>query len=101
MSPCSAALAAYLAANDTVIVADLYTFALADGTILRYSGWTTPFSIPGTAFPGTSLNYDAATYTDFALGPRFGRSKITTKIGVAPTELDISVMPGADDLVGT
>src|SRR5205085_11721231 len=68
---------------------------------LRYSGWTAPLRIPGTAFPATSLNYDAATYTDFALGPRFGRSKVTTKIGVAPTELDISVMPGADDLVGT
>src|SRR3954469_12315037 len=101
MRPCSAALAGYLAANDTVIVADLYTFALADGAILRYSGWTAPLRIPGTAFPATSLNYNAATYTDFALGPRFGRSKVTTKIGVAPTELDITVMPGADDLVGT
>src|SRR4051812_22818249 len=101
MRPCSAALAGYLAANDTVIVADLYTFALADGAILRYSGWTAPLRIPGTAFPASSLNYNALTYTDFALGPRFGRSKVTTKIGVVPTELDITVMPGTDDLVGT
>ena len=101
MRPCSAALAAYLAANDTVVMADLYTFALPGGTVLRYSGWTAPLSIPGTAFPSGSLNYNAATYTDFALGPRFGRSKVATKIGVEPTELDISVFAGADDLVGT
>jgi uncharacterized phage protein (TIGR02218 family) len=100
MRPCSAALAAYLAANDTVIVSDLYTFALADGTMLRYSGWTAPLQIPGTAFPSGSLNYNAVTYTDFALGPRFGRSKVTTGIGVAPTELDIEVLAGSGDLVG-
>ena len=100
MRPCSTALAAYLQANDTVIVADLYTFALADGTVLRYSGWTAPLSIPGTAFPAGSLNYNTTTYTNFALGPRFGRSKVATKIGVQPTELDIEVLAGAGDLVG-
>jgi len=101
MRPCSAALAAYLATNDTALIADLYTFALADGTVLRYSGWTAPLHIPGTAFPATSLNYNPATYTDFALGPRFGRSKVATKIGVAPAELDIEVLAGIGDLVGT
>ena len=101
MRPCSAALVAYLAANDTVVIADLYTFSLASGEVLRYSGWTTPLSIPGTAFPSGSLNYNSATYSDFALGPRFGRSKVTTKIGVAPTELDIDVLAGAADLVGS
>ena len=100
MRPCSAALVAYLAANHTVIVTDLYAFALADGTVLRYSGWTTPLSIPGTAFPSGSLNYNATTYTNFALGPRFGRSKVTTRIGVAPTELDIEVLAGSGDPVG-
>src|ERR1700676_4776958 len=101
MRPCSAALAAYLAANDTVVIADLYTFALASGEVLRYSGWTTAPSILGTAFPGGSLNYNTATYNNFALGPRFGRSKVTTKIGVAPAELDIEVFAGGNDLVGT
>jgi uncharacterized phage protein (TIGR02218 family) len=99
--PAAAALTAYLAANDSVVVADLYTFALASGEVLRYSGWTTPLTIPGTAFPTGSLNYNTVTYTDFALGPRFGRSKVTTKIGVEPTELDIDVLAGAADLVGT
>ena len=35
------------------------------------------------------------------LGPRFGRSKVTTKIGIEPTELQIEIYAGVDDLVGT
>jgi len=101
MRPCSAALAAYLAANDTCVVADLYTVALASGEILRYSGWTTALKIPGTLFPPSSLNCDALGYTSFALGPRFGRSKVTTKIGVQPTELDIDIFADASDTIGT
>src|SRR5436190_8862554 len=101
MRPCSAALADYLAAHDTFIVADLYTFALPTGEILRYSGWTTMLHIPGTRFPPGSLNCDAFGYTDFALGPRFGRSKVATKIGVQPTELDIEILAGAADAIGT
>jgi hypothetical protein len=93
-------LQAYLAEHDAVIVADLYAFRLADGTLLRYSGWTTPLTIPGTAFPSGSLNYEAADYTVFAKGPRFGRSKVTTRIGVEPAELDIAVLAGAGDAVG-
>jgi uncharacterized phage protein (TIGR02218 family) len=100
MRPCSAALAAYLAANDTCVIADLYTFLLTSGEVLRYSGWTTPLSIPGTAFPAGSVNYNALGYTDFALGPRFGRSKVTTKIGVEPTELDIEILAGSNDRIG-
>jgi hypothetical protein len=94
-------LTAYLAENDCVVLADLYLFALASGEILRYSGWTTALAIPGTAFPAGSLNYNSTTYTNFTFGPRFGRSKVTTKIGVAATELDIEILAGADDLVGT
>jgi uncharacterized phage protein (TIGR02218 family) len=101
MRPCTAALADYLAAHDTVIVADLYTFALPTGEILRYSGWTRALRIPGTRFPSGSLNYDALDYTDFGLGPRFGRSKVATKIGVQPTELDIEILAGAADVIGT
>ena len=50
MRPASAALQSYLAANDIFLVIDLYTFALPSGEVLRYSGWTTPLAIPGTAF---------------------------------------------------
>jgi uncharacterized phage protein (TIGR02218 family) len=100
MRPASAALQSYLAANDSFVVVDLYTFALASGAVLRYSGWTTPLTIPGTAFPAGSLNFDAAGYTSFELGPRFGRSMVTTKIGIEPTELDISILAGVGDLIG-
>lgn len=100
MRPASAALQAYLAANDIFVVIDLYTFALPSGAVLRYSGWTTPLTIPGTAFASGSLNYNATGYTSFALGPRFDRSMVTTKIGIEPTELDIAILAGADDRVG-
>jgi uncharacterized phage protein (TIGR02218 family) len=100
MRPASAALQSYLAANDGFVVIDLYTFALPSGAVLRFSGWTTPLVIPGTAFPAGSLNYNATGYTAFALGPRFDRSMVTTKIGVDPTELDIAILAGAGDLVG-
>jgi hypothetical protein len=100
MRPASPALQSYLAANDTFVVIDLYTFALTSGTVLYYSGWTTPLTIPGTAFASGSLNYNATGYTSFALGPRFDRSMVSTKIGIEPTELDISILAGANDLVG-
>jgi hypothetical protein len=101
MRPCSAALAAYLAASDSFIVTDVYTVALATGEVLRYPGWTTALQIPGTLFPAGSLNHNALDYTSFALGPRFGRSKIATRIGVMPAELDIDIFAGTDDRVGS
>src|SRR6476646_7511837 len=101
MRPCSTVLAAYLAASDTFIVTDLSTFTLATGEVLRYSGWTSALQIRGTLFPAGSLNYNALDYTDFALGPRFGRSKLATRIGVAPTELDIEIFAGESDTIGT
>ncbi len=98
MRPCSAALAAYLAVNDAVVSCDLYTLALVTGEVLRYSGGTTALTLPAASFPAGSLN--AGGRAEFALGPRFGRSKVTTKIGVEATELDIMVFAGAGDLIG-
>jgi uncharacterized phage protein (TIGR02218 family) len=100
MRPASYELQSYLAANDTFVVIDLYTFALTSRTVLYYSGWTTPLTIPGTAFAAGSLNYNATGYTNFALGPRFDRSMVSTKIGIEPTELDISILAGGNDLLG-
>jgi uncharacterized phage protein (TIGR02218 family) len=101
MRPCSAALTSYLnnAADLTVVQVDLYTFALTSGEVLRWSGGDTALTIPAAGFPVGSFNHGAQQ--TFALGPRFGRSKVTTKIGVQPGELDIEIMAGADDLVGT
>ena len=101
MRPCSAALASYLnnAADLTVVQVDLYTFALNSGEVLRWSGGDTALTIPAAGFPVGSFNHGAPQA--FALGPRFGRSKVTTKIGVQPAELDIEIIAGANDLVGT
>jgi hypothetical protein len=99
MRPCSAALAAFLATSDSAVIADLYTFALTSGEVLRWSSFTTALTIPAAGFPSGSIN--AGADRSFALGPRFGRSKVTTKIGVEPTELQIEIYAGPDDLVGT
>lgn len=101
MRPASTALTAYLnnAANLTVVQADLYTFALVSGEILRYSGWTGALTIPAAGFPSGSIN--AGADRTFALGPRFGRSRVGIKIGVEPAELDIEVLAGAGDLIGS
>lgn len=99
MRPCSAALAAFLnGTNYEAVQIDLYTIALTTGEVFRYSSGNMALTIPAAGFPSGSINAGADRL--FALGPRFGRSKITTKIGVEPTELDIDVFAGPDDLVG-
>jgi len=100
MRPASTALISYLnnAADLAVVQVDLYTFALNSGEVLRWSGGDTALTIPATGFPVGSVNHGAQQ--TFTLGPRFGRSKVTTKIGVQAAELDIEIMAGADDLVG-
>jgi hypothetical protein len=101
MRPCPAALAAFLAgANYTAWMADLYTVALTDGLVLRYTGGTAAVSVPAAGFGDpNSLNYGAPQ--SFALGPRFGRSQVTTKVGVEPAELDLAVFAGPIDMIGT
>ncbi len=101
MRPCSAALAGFLnsAANLNVVQVDLYTFALTSGEVLRYSGGNTALTIPAAGFPAGSIN--AGSSRSFAVGPRFGRSKTIVKIGVEPSELDIEILAGGDDLIGT
>lgn len=101
MRPCSPALASYLTSAAAIVMTDLYTFKLSGGEMLRYSGGSTAVSLPGSAFASGSLNESLGAVVEFALGPRFGRSKVTTKIGVEATELDIQVHAAPDDLVGT
>jgi uncharacterized phage protein (TIGR02218 family) len=100
MRPCSAALAAFLhGANYEAVQIDLYTFVLVTGEIFRYTSGHTPLTVSGAGFPNGSIN--AGEDRRFVLGPRFRRSKITTKIGVEPMQLDIDVLAGPEDLVGT
>lgn len=101
MRPCSAALANFLddSANLECVQVDLYTVALTSGEVLRWSGGDAAITVTAAGFPTGSINY--GTTQTFALGPRFGRSKTTTKIGVEPAELDIDILAGEDDMVGT
>jgi hypothetical protein len=101
MRPCPTALASFLAAaNYTAWMADLYTFALTDGLVLRYTSANAAVTVPQSGFADpSSLNYGSAQ--TFALGPRFGRSQVTTKVGVEPAELDLDILAGPNDLIGT
>ncbi|HTT78589.1 MAG TPA: DUF2163 domain-containing protein [Stellaceae bacterium] len=101
MRPAPAALAAFLAAAEyDAWMADLYVFQLTDGLVLRYSGGNTAVTVPAAGFADPhSLNYGSAQ--TFLLGPRFGRSQVSTKIGVEPAELDIEIYAAATDLIGT
>lgn len=100
MRPCPAALSAFLAGfNFEVAIVDLYTFQLSGGEYLRFSGGNGALVVPSSAFADpNSVNYGAQQL--FALGPRFGRSKTSTKIGVEPAELDIDILAGGSDQVG-
>ena len=100
MKPFSAGLDALLAGwgpQSTIAMADLYTFTLAGGEMIRLSGAQTAIST--ALFAATSVNYGAIC--TFALGPRLARTKTRTDIGVQVGELDIEIYAGADDLVGT
>jgi uncharacterized phage protein (TIGR02218 family) len=85
MKPASAALIALLNGSDQFIMADLYTFTLVGGSILRYSAAPTALSANGLTF---------------ALGPKFERSKTKVVIGVQVDELEVKVYPEPTDLIG-
>lgn len=94
-----ATLSAFLAASSSVVQTDLYTFSLIGGQVLRYTGGAVALTLPAAAMADpNSLNYGAAQ--TFLLGPRFGRSKVSSKVGIEPSELDIQILAGSHDLVG-
>jgi uncharacterized phage protein (TIGR02218 family) len=85
MKPASDALIALLGGSEQFIMADLYTFTLVGGSVLRYSAAPTALTANG--------------YT-FALGPKFERSKTKVLIGTQVDELSIKVYSEPTDLVG-
>jgi uncharacterized phage protein (TIGR02218 family) len=85
VKPASAALTALLNGSEQFIMADLYTFTLVGGSILRYSAAATALIVNGQTF---------------ASGPKFERSKTKVVIGVQVDELDIKVYPEPTDLIG-
>lgn len=101
MRSASAALISFLA-NTTVydlLVVDLYTFQLVDGTTYRYSATNGSLTVPSAGFPADCVLNTGANRT-FTLGPAFSRSKVTTAIGVQPTTLKVDVIPHDADTIG-
>jgi uncharacterized phage protein (TIGR02218 family) len=88
MKPASSALIALLNSGQAFQMADLYTFTLSGGTVLRYSGAMTPV-------------VDTSTGRIFVLGPKFERALINTVVGVQVDQLDVKIYPETTDLIGT
>lgn len=76
-----------------ITVADLYTFTLITGEVLRYTAWQQQIGAP---LPNTS----SPNFT-FAVGPRFDRKKTKIQIGTQVSELEIDIDAGGNDLIGT
>src|SRR5262249_6764831 len=85
MKPASPALIELLNSRDQCIMADLYTFTLIGGAILRYSAAPTALTVNGYSFP---------------LGPKFERSRTKVVIGTQVDELEIKIYPEPTDLIG-
>jgi uncharacterized phage protein (TIGR02218 family) len=85
MKAASPALIALLSSSTQFVMADLYTFTLVGGNVLRYSA--APTAIVANGFT-------------FSVGPKFERSKTSTVIGTQVDELDIKVYPETTDQIG-
>ena len=85
MKAASPALIALLNSGDQFVMADLYTFTLQGGGVLRYSA--SPTAIVANGFT-------------FALGPKFERSNTRTVIGTQVDELDVKLYLEPTDLLG-
>ena len=76
-----------------VAIADLYTFTLIGGEVIRLSGFQGAVTAP---LPNTS----SPLFT-WPVGPPINRTKTKTQIGTQVDELDIDLFAGANDFVGT
>jgi uncharacterized phage protein (TIGR02218 family) len=85
VKPASTALIALLNSSEQFIMADLYTFTLVGGSVLRYSAAPTALTVNDQIF---------------VLGPKFERSKTKIVIGVQVDELEVKVYPESTDLIG-
>ncbi len=92
MKSASVALQAILATNE-FLYADLYTFTLVDGTVLRWTSFDTDVPANGNTFSSGGLG-----------GPFFDRkdnkAKCHWKIGVEVDTLVFDVVPGAATIAG-
>jgi uncharacterized phage protein (TIGR02218 family) len=86
MRQASGALIALLNSGATFIMADLYTFTLSGGGVLRYSAAPTVLQANGYLF---------------ILGPKFERSHVKINTGVQVDELTVRVYPDTVDSIGS
>lgn len=85
MKTATPALASHLAANDQFLMADLYTFALLDGAVLRYTD------------AARDLVWDGATWLGSSV--LIARQRIKAAIGLTVDELEVDVQPRPGDQV--
>ena len=80
------ALAAFLNSATETYMADLFTFTLASGTVIRYTSADTPVTVNGLAY---------------ALGPAITRGKTKISVGISVDTLDVTINADASVLVGS
>jgi len=85
MKTASAGLIALLAAQNQFVCADLYTFTLADGTIVRYTS--------------ADINLVVNTFTFDSAGPKFTRESTRSGIGLEVDSLGVTITPKSTDLL--
>lgn len=87
MKSASAELIAHLNSSQSIRTADLYTLTLAGGDIYRY----------------TSADFDVTTggHTFSSSGPVFERTRLSSKLGLEVTELELLVAAKVTDLIGS
>ena len=78
------ALAAFLNSTTACYMADLYTFTLSGGTVLRYTDRELPVTINGNTF---------------AVGPILQRGKTKLSVGISVDTMDVAMNPGAGALI--
>jgi uncharacterized phage protein (TIGR02218 family) len=97
MRPHTAALRALLdgwTPNSNIQKADLFTFTLAGGEVIRLSGFQIPVMAPPPPDPVTGLVGDSNV---FPLGPPIDPVQTKVRIGTQVDEIEIHVMAGPND----
>ncbi len=97
MRPHTAALKALLdgwTPNSTIQKADLFTFTLSGGEVIRLSGFQIPVLAPPPPDPITGL---VGASNIFPLGPPIDPVQTKVRIGTQVDEIEVKVMAGAGD----
>src|SRR5574337_354591 len=87
MKSASTAFKNILYSTTPFLLADLYTFTLNDGTVLRYTSCDRDIIVSGV------------TYT--AHGLKLEKSSIKTSIGIETSEMSLRIYPASTDTIGS